>query len=528
MMPGQNSNNFEKIKKEINTKKHKAEAQNKGDSLNAENKSANQAVQTESKIPAKKNKTELVVFRVGEEEFAFELSIVKEIIRVPSLIKVPNAPEHISGLCVLRGEILPVVDTRKLFCMPEQELSESSRIIVADISGEKAGLISDKVSEVISVDEAAVKEAPDSIRRFDGGIISGLLILNDGKRVVMLLDAAKVFKEDYHNMINKHDNAAVQKETGPVASKEEEDQIVVFNIGTEEYAFNINYVKEIIRLPKLISIPDTEDYIEGVFSIRNELLAVINLGRIFGISCKQPDENSRVVIVNNGSFSYGVIVDKVSHVIRVRKKLLRKRDQIAYCSGIEFVKGIYDLNNGKRLIMLLEPHKLIKKEDIKTVLDDDKKTAANDKADETDSNLEHLVVFKLGGDEYGININNVQEINRMSEITHYPGAPAYIAGMVDLRGDIIPILNLKKLLALCNSDSNVASKFLVVEFENKRIGIMIDSVSGLLRIPEKYIEKASELFKERGQNSYVDRVAKLKDGDRIVLLLNFTELFSYV
>lgn len=221
-----------------------------------------------------------------------------------------------------------------------------------------------------------------------------------------------------------------------------------------------------------------------MFSIRNQLLAVINLGRLLGMNCKQPDEYSRVVIINNGSFSYGVIIDKVSHVVRVQKELFKESSQIANCSGTEFVNGNFNLNNGKRLVMMLEPHKLISLEEAKGVSDVDHKKTVNDKslyAGEVDNNLEHIVVFKLGEEEYGIEINNVQEINRMSEITHFTGAPVFIAGMVDLRGDIIPILNLRRLFAVHDSDSYNTSKFLVVEFGNKRIGILIDSASEVLR-----------------------------------------------
>jgi len=174
---------------------------------------------------------------------------------------------------------------------------------------------------------------------------------------------------------------------------------------------------------------------------------------------------------------------------------------------------------------------MISLEDVKGVLDVDHRKTVNDKslyAGKADNNLEHVVVFKLGEEEYGIEINNVQEINRISEITHFPGAPAFIAGMVDLRGDIIPILNLRRLFAVHDSDSYNASKFLVVEFGNKRIGILIDSASEVLRFSKDYLEEAPEVFKGNDQDSYIDKIAKLNDGKRNVLMLNLSALLSFM
>jgi len=132
----------------------------------------------------------------------------------------------------------------------------------------------------------------------------------------MILDAEKIIKVGNLDTAANQQRTSVENLTGSETKEDEEEHIVIFNIGMGEYAFNINYVKEIIRLPDVMKVPNTASYIEGVFSIRNQLLAVINLGRLLGMNCKQPDEYSRVVIINNGSFSYGVIVDKVSHVVR--------------------------------------------------------------------------------------------------------------------------------------------------------------------------------------------------------------------
>lgn len=535
--------NFEKIKKEMSQKKRKAQTQKnpgiadeivKNNDTIAGKELKEDAVekvqQDEKENTADTRKIELVVFRVDEEEFALRLSNIKEIIRIPSLTKVPNAPQYITGLCSLRGDLLPVIDSRRLFGLPDKEFSESSRIIVADIHGKKVGLVSDRVSEVISTEEAAVKNPPASIRGTDGGVISGILILNDGKRVVMILNTEKIIKAGSLDEAVDQQHTSAENLSDLKTNEDDEEQIVIFDIGTEEYAFSIDHVKEIIRLPNVMKVPNAADYIEGVFSIRNQLLALISPGKLLGVDCKQPDEYSRVVIISNGSLSYGVVVDKVSHVLRVRKELFKESGQIANCSGSGFVKGIFSLNNGERLVMMLEPDKLICMESIKDILDvDHSKTVNADPliAREADEMLEY-VVFRLGEEEYGIEVKNVQEINRISEITRFPGAPDFIAGMVDLRGDIIPILNLRRLFAIGDPDSYSMSKFLVAELGKKRTGILIDSVSEVLRFSAAHMEDAPQAVKGNEQDRYIDKIAKLDDGKRIVLILGLSALLSFM
>lgn len=477
-----------------------------------------------------KKKIELVVFQVDEEEFAFRISNINEIIRIPSITKVPNVPQYITGLCSLSGNLLPIIDSRKLFGMPEQEMNESSRIIVADIDGKKAGLVSDRVLGVITVEETAIKAPPSGFKGNDGGIVNGILILNDGKRVVILLDAGKIIHAGNLDTAGNKQDSSVKNSAGSVNTEDEEEQIVIFRIGTGEYAFHVHDVKEIIRLPDMMKVPDTASHIEGVFSLRNQLLAAVNPGKLFGMNCKQPDENSRVVIIDNGSFSYGVIVDKVSHIARARKNLFKESGQIADNSGTGYIKGVFNLDNGKRLIMMPEPQKLISLEDVKGISDVEHRKMTNVKSSydgDADNHVEY-VVFTLGSEEYGIEIKNVREIKRVDDITRFPGAPSFIAGMVDIRGLVIPVLNLGKLFAVNDSDAYHASRLLVIESGNKRTGILVASVSEILRLTTDYLEDAPEALKGNDQERYIDKIAKLNNGNRMVLILNLAALLSFM
>lgn len=532
------NDNFEKMKREMISKKQKASMPPISEVSIIDIEHNNLQIQKDDR--SKKllidnshivNKIQLLVFHIGEEEFAIRLLNVKEIMRVPSMTKMPNAPLFIAGLCNLRDGLLPVIDSRKLFGMKPKEYNDSSRIIITVIHGKQMGITSDKVSQVINIKETAIKEPPSSIKGLNDGVINGILILDNGKRVVMVLDSDKVIKSAEFNENKKEWQGLSEKTIVSSIMKVEEKQIIIFTMGSEEYAVNINHVKEIIRIPNIMKIPNTAKFIEGLFSIRGKLLAVLNLGQLLDIDCKKPDIYNRVVIIDDGSFSFGIIVDRVIEVISFENNLFIKQSKLIGGSSTEYIKGVINLNDGKRLVMMLEPNKLIKLQDVNSILELGKNKTIKDKylnVGKTDDRiLENIIIFKIDSEEYGIRVKNIHEINRINKIVNLPGAPAFINGMVNIRGEAIPILNLKMLF---NNDSckYESSKFLVVEFDNKTVGIMIDSASEVLRIPKNYFEEVSKVFDENNNHNYIDKIAKLNHGKRIVLILNLDAVLSFM
>lgn len=192
--------NFEKVKNEMNRKKIKAEAQNDSGELKEKIINANSVcktdfeygVQKEQHIKAKtQNQDEIMqmlVFYVAEEEFAIKISCVKEITRVTDIKKVPNSPHHIAGLCNYRGFLLPVIDSHEWLGIQDTKYDKNSRIIVTDISEKNIGILVDKVSEILSTEIKNISELPESISAVNNGIVTGILSLDNGKRIIMIVD----------------------------------------------------------------------------------------------------------------------------------------------------------------------------------------------------------------------------------------------------------------------------------------------------------------------------------------------------
>ncbi|MBO8126058.1 MAG: chemotaxis protein CheW [Firmicutes bacterium] len=132
-----------------------------------------------------------------------------------------------------------------------------------------------------------------------------------------------------------------------------------------------------------------------------------------------------------------------------------------------------------------------------------------------------LVVFKLNDEEYGVPVQNVQEIIRMTQITKIPKTPKHVTGVINRRGDIIPIVDLKNFFELETSDADDDTRIVVVEVGDKILGVIVDHVSEVLRLPEDAIEPPPRLS-ERAEAAYFAGIGK--QGDRLIMLLDLPKI----
>lgn len=137
--------------------------------------------------------------------------------------------------------------------------------------------------------------------------------------------------------------------------------------------------------------------------------------------------------------------------------------------------------------------------------------------------LLQLVSFKIGSEEFGVDILKVQEINRMVDITKVPQAPNYVEGVINLRGKVIPIVDLRKRFSLEVKEYDKNTRIVVVDIGGNIMGMVVDSVSEVLRLPFNTIEPPPEIV--TGINSeYIRGVAKLED--RLLIFLDLSKVIN--
>jgi len=146
----------------------------------------------------------------------------------------------------------------------------------------------------------------------------------------------------------------------------------------------------------------------------------------------------------------------------------------------------------------------------------------NNKEAQIQSSMQ-IVCFKIGIEEYGIDILQVQEILKLPEITQLPKSNDYIMGVIDLRGKVIPIIELSKKFVIDISEDKEISRVIVVDIDGKQVGLAIDSVSHVVRVNSGDIEPPPPVVKGIS-GKYIVGIAKLKEN--FVVILDINRIFS--
>jgi len=135
--------------------------------------------------------------------------------------------------------------------------------------------------------------------------------------------------------------------------------------------------------------------------------------------------------------------------------------------------------------------------------------------------LLQLVSFKIGDEEFGVDILKVQEINRMLEVTRVPNSPDYVEGVINLRGKVIPVVDLRKRLGMPTRDHDKNTRVIVMELSGKVVGFVVDAVSEVLRIPRSVTEPPPSVAASENVD-YITAVGKLED--RLLTLLDLEKV----
>jgi purine-binding chemotaxis protein CheW len=146
-------------------------------------------------------------------------------------------------------------------------------------------------------------------------------------------------------------------------------------------------------------------------------------------------------------------------------------------------------------------------------------------AAQQEEQLHHLVTFSLGREEYGVDISSVQEIIRATDITPVPGAPPHVRGVINLRGKIIPVVDLRSRFRMQAGEATDAQRIIVIELRGKRLGMQVDAVSQVIKVSSSIIEEMPEEAITLDQN-YIKGVGKLEGRLIIILDLNSALLLT--
>ena len=134
-----------------------------------------------------------------------------------------------------------------------------------------------------------------------------------------------------------------------------------------------------------------------------------------------------------------------------------------------------------------------------------------------------LVTFSLANEEYAVDILNVQEINRITEITKVPNAPEFVEGVVNLRGKVIPVINLRNKFGLPGKEPHNTTRIIIMDIQGVTNGLIVDSVSEVLRIPSDIVEPSPPVA-SNVSSMFIKGIAKFEN--RLIILIDIDQLMG--
>jgi purine-binding chemotaxis protein CheW len=236
-------------------------------------------------------------------------------------------------------------------------LDDDSRIIVANLGSVTTGIQVDAVSEVLTVPKSAIEAPPQVISTAEANQLRGVAKLDEGKRLVILLDLGQILSiSDVHKLAKIAASAENERGTEELVLKQslDEEQVVSFRLDNEEFGVDIHQVQEIIWLPEITKVPRAPHFVEGIVNLRGSVLPVIDMRKRFGLAPTPTTDSTSIVVVDIEGRKTGVIVDSVSEVIRVSRSAIEPPPPVVAGVDAGFVRGVGKLQNGQRMLIVLD------------------------------------------------------------------------------------------------------------------------------------------------------------------------------
>ncbi len=501
---------------------------------------------------------QFVTFQVRDELFGVPLAEVQEIIRMPELVQVPLSPPSLEGIANLRGAVLPITSLRRVFGTEDAAHDDATRVVVVNRAGAPVGFVVDRMASVITAEAEEIEGAGAIEATVRSDMLRGVVKRTGG--MILLLDPARLAAAEGRAVERRAGTTPAGLCGGPAgdsgergqagaaaaAAAADEIQLVSFEAAGQEYAFPIDDVQEIVQVPgRVTRVPQARPHVAGVMTLRDRLLPLVSLRRMFALPEAPVDEHSRIVVVapgGRGAVSVGIVMDTVKEVLRVNRALVDPVPAMLAAGGGGPAGGfeaICRLEGGKRLVTILSAERMFRDAALRAAV----AAAAGEGAEREDGmaegegtrrggaavagadDEEQFVVFRLAGEEYGVPIEAVQEIVRVpEELTRVPKAAAFMEGVVNLRGTVLSVVDQRRRFALEEAERSDRQRIMVLTIGGARTGFIVDSVSEVLKIPRSAIERAPAL--SEGQARLIRRVANLEVQKRLVLLLDPANLLE--
>ncbi len=452
----------------------------------------------------------ILQIRLGDEFFGIDSDNSNQILRVPVITSIPLANQWLKGIIVLNGKIVPVLDLKDILGIGSVDVSkQESRVITINFDGDEIAILVDEVIDAFTFEESNFEEMIS-----EDSFIVGFYKQNDF--LIQLIEPQNVINSEIIENFSPIEVERLSDEEKDAENRADADtkRYLFFKSKNEYFAVDIELVAELIFVPNEITpIVGGDSSNLGAITLREEVIDVFDFNLLFGFdSVDLKNDKSRILILKDEDKKIALCVE---YVEEIKDILVNDIESLNNSIGEEKIESLYkDSKNIVSIVSNLYLRNLIDKFCVTTTKDEEVQ-----KREKGSENMRELVVFAIDKEEFAFDIEGVQEIITYQEVTPLPDSDEYIEGVINLRGAIIPVVNLPKKL---DFDSKIEdkSKIVVCMIEEEKVGFLVDDVNDIMFIEDKFVALSKKL------DSLVKSTISLEDGKRVILELRLGKIIS--
>lgn len=320
---------------------------------------------------------------------------------------------------------------------------------------------------------------------------------------------------------------------GPEAAR----QFILFRVGGEGYALPLARVREIVRVTPMARAPLAPPALLGLANLRGQVLPVVSMRRAFGEEDGPASDAQRVLVFEQDGTLTGLLVDQVSTILSASAEEVESSETIQHSVDSALLLGMVKPGAGREgAHMILDGAALLRAAmgGVAAAMGGRGAPAAKDgrpAGDEESVGEEEicLVSFDVDGQEYALTIDAVREIVTVPEqISQAPQADENLIGVATLRGELLPLLSLRRLFGALETEPAPGSKVLVARrgagAEERRVGLVADHVREVLRAPASAVDARPEALSVAGAGAQIRSICHFDGGERAVAVLDINAL----
>lgn len=473
-----------------------------------------------------------LTFWLDARRYALPSENVAEVMRVPAMTRVPQSPQALLGIANLRGAVLPVVSLRALLGMPEGVARATTRAVVLNV-GAPVALVVDAVDALVTLAPGRVESRHAELAAEHGEALEGVFQEVADKTPAKILDIKRLLEGAFRERARSRPlTLAGGAQSVDIAASHVEaaQMLVTFEVAGQEFALDMAAVQEVLPAPATrTAIPRAEELVLGVTSLRGALLPLLSLRALLGFPMSAlSTAREKVIVMNVAGAQVGLVADRARAIVSAAPGLVDPVPPVlaSRMDGESRIRAIYRGDAGRRLISILAPDQLFREDVMQRLAGhrDPQEPGARQAAKVKESTLDFLV-FRLGQDEFALSIDAVEEVAQVpTKLTKVPKTPKFLEGVVNLRGTVLPVIDQRRRFDMPKVDASRARRLVVVKSQQHRAGLIVDSVSDVLRVPARSVEAAPDLTEDIGR--LVRGVINLHASNRILLLLDPAELLT--